>query len=526
MKNHLLPGTLLLNGKYRIVRFIKSGGFGCTYEAETAYFKDRVAIKEFFIEDFCNRDEHSAQVTVGTQSKKGLVERLKAKFIEEAMALHALQHPGIVHVSDLFEENGTAYYVMDYINGRSLDEIVRREGAFSEAEALGYVRQVCDALQYVHSLNRLHLDLKPGNLMLTEEGKVILIDFGTAKQYDEYNGENTSTLLGYTPGYAPPEQMNTKVVEFYPATDIYALGATLYKLLTGVTPLTANERSSGEELDPLPETVSRPTCNAIEQAMLLKKRDRPQDVDAFLALLDDGPQTVEEKEVSDEEDEKTILFDKDDKDEKDEKDEGNEQEAAPDPVFEPAVVEQPKRKKSRRILWTLAGIAAVCIGAFAALRCLGGVSLPSGFHSGHAYVDLGLPSGTKWATCNVGAFIPSGSGDVSTWTDVDAVMKEWGGDWRLPTENDFEELLDEDNCTWAWTTIGFRKGYKVTSRKNGNSIFLPVFDNDSDTFEQGLYWSSTRSGRNLADGLYFHSYIKYVHSYYYSSELAVRPVFN
>lgn len=518
MKNHLLPGTLLLNGKYRIVRFIKSGGFGCTYEAETAYFKDRVAIKEFFIEDFCNRDEHSAQVTVGTQSKKGLVERLKAKFIEEAMALHALQHPGIVHVSDLFEENGTAYYVMDYINGRSLDEIVRREGAFSEAEALGYVRQVCDALKYVHSLNRLHLDLKPGNLMLTEEGKVILIDFGTAKQYDEYNGENTSTLLGYTPGYAPPEQMNTKVVEFYPATDIYALGATLYKLLTGVTPLTANERSSGEELDPLPETVSRPTCNAIEQAMLLKKRDRPQDVDAFLALLDDAPQPVEEPEEAGDEDEKTIPFyEEEDKDKDKDK-------TVPmhSPVHE--VEEQPK-KRSRRIWWTLAGIAAVCIGAFAALRCLGGVSLPSGFHSGHAYVDLGLPSGTKWATCNVGAFIPSGSGDVFTRTDVDAVMKEWGGDWRLPNIQDFEELLDEDNCTWTWTTIGFRKGYKVTSKKNGNSIFLPVFDNDSDTFEQGLYWSSRRRGGDLADGLYFHSYIKYVRSYYYSSELAVRPVF-
>ena len=107
------------------------------------------------------------------------------------------------------------------------------------------------------------------------------------------------------------------------------------------------------------------------------------------------------------------------------------------------------------------------------MRCLGGVSLPSGFHSGHAYVDLGLPSGTKWATCNVGAFIPSGSGDVFTWTDVDAVMKEWGGDWRLPTENDFEELLDEDNCTWTWTTQNSVNGYNVEG-PNGNSIFLPA----------------------------------------------------
>ena len=512
MKNHLLPGSLLMNGKYRIVRFIKSGGFGCTYEAETAYFKDRVAIKEFFIEDFCNRDEHSAHVTVGTQSKKGLVERLKAKFIEEAMALHALQHPGIVHVSDLFEENGTAYYVMDYINGRSLDEIVRREGAFSEAEALGYVRQVCDALKYVHSLNRLHLDIKPGNLMLTEEGKVILIDFGAAKQYDEYNGENTSTLLGYTPGYAPPEQMNTKVVEFYPATDIYALGATLYKLLTGVTPLTANERSSGEELDPLPDTVSRPTCNAIEQAMLLKKRDRPQDVDAFLALLDDAPQPVEEKEVAGDEDEKTIPFyEEDDK---------------TVPMHSP-VNEGEEQPKKRRIWWILAGILALCLGSYAAMRCIGGVSLPSGFHAGHGYVDLGLPSGTKWATCNVGAFIPSGSGDEFTWSTVDAARERWGGDWRLPGEQEFEELLDKNNCTWEWTTMGLQDGYKITSKKNGNSIFLPIADTEDDAFEHGLYWSSTRNTQdyNKAYGLYFHCYLTYLRTYYYNSELAVRPVF-
>ena len=196
-------------------------------------------------------------------------------------------------------------------------------------------------------------------------------------------------------------------------------------------------------------------------------------------------------------------------------------ETAPDPVFEPAVVEQPKRKKSRRIWWTLAGIAAVCIGAFAALRCLGGVSLPSGFHSGHAYVDLGLPSGTKWATCNAGAFIPSGIGHVFTWTDADAVMKEWGGDWRLPTENDFEELLDEDNCTWAWTTIGFRKGYKVTSKKNGNSIFLP----ENNGTGWGYYWSSTQD-------IYDHVYVlnincdwHEVHSYYDSSIFGIRPVF-
>ena len=131
MLNHLQPGTLLLNGKYRIVRFIKSGGFGCTYEAENTYFEERVAIKEFFVKDFCNRDHETADINVGTESKKGLVERLKQKFLEEAKALYKLRHSGIVHVSDVFEENGTAYYVMDYIDGCSLDVYVKENGPIS-----------------------------------------------------------------------------------------------------------------------------------------------------------------------------------------------------------------------------------------------------------------------------------------------------------------------------------------------------------------------------------------------------------
>ena len=105
---NLPVNTLLQGGKYKIVRFISSGGFGCTYEAEHVMLEKRVAIKEFFVKDFCNRDENTAHVTVGTLSKKGLVEKLRRKFIDEAKALCRLQHSGIVSVQDVFEENGTA----------------------------------------------------------------------------------------------------------------------------------------------------------------------------------------------------------------------------------------------------------------------------------------------------------------------------------------------------------------------------------------------------------------------------------
>ena len=264
---HLPDNTLLHGGMYRIIRFISSGGFGCTYEAEHIKLKKCVAVKEFFVKDFCNRDERTAHVTVGTTGKKALVEKLRRKFIDEAIALSKLHHPGIVSVSDVFEENGTAYYVMDYIEGRSLSEIVKTAGPLSEKRAVRYISRVGEALKYVHDNNRLHLDIKPGNIMIDGNDNPILIDFGTSKQYDEENGENTSTLIGMTPGYAPPEQMSKDVTTFLPSTDIYALGATLYKLLTGDTPPDSMKRAGGEDVIPLPPTVSRSVRTAVDAAM-------------------------------------------------------------------------------------------------------------------------------------------------------------------------------------------------------------------------------------------------------------------
>lgn len=282
---HLPNNTLLQGGKYKIVRFISSGGFGCTYEAEHILLKKRVAIKEFFVKDFCNRDETTSQISVGITSKTALVNKLKSKFIAEAQSLCSLDHPNIVHVFDVFEENCTAYYVMDYIDGLSLNDLVKNNGPMAEQKAVGYIMQVADALKYVHSQNRLHLDIKPGNIMVDENDKAMLIDFGASKQYDEEGGENTSTLLGKTPGYAPLEQMGNDVVKFFPSTDIYALGATLYKLLTGNTPPSASLLASGETLDAMPSFISEGTRNAIIQSMQTNKMKRPQSIGEFEKLL-------------------------------------------------------------------------------------------------------------------------------------------------------------------------------------------------------------------------------------------------
>ena len=285
---YLANNTLLQGGKYKIAGHIRSGGFGNTYEGIHTMMDARVAIKEFFPKMFCNRDENTSHITVATQSNKELVDKLRKKFIEEAKAIFKMNHPNIVKVHDIFEENGTAYYVMDYIDGKSLGDIVKQRGPLPEAEAVGYIRQVADALKYVHSLNRLHLDIKPGNVMVDATGHAMLIDFGASKHYDMESGENTSTLMGVnTKGYAPVEQSTQSFTKFSPATDIYALGATLYKMLTGITPPDANLLMAKEEtLAPLPSCISKSTHNAVLKAMTLIRADRPQTIDVFLGLLD------------------------------------------------------------------------------------------------------------------------------------------------------------------------------------------------------------------------------------------------
>ncbi len=310
---HLKEGTLLQGGKYRIVRFISSGGFGCTYEAVHVMLGERMAIKEFFPQQFCNRDSMTSHISVSTDGNRKIVEKARRKFLEEARALYQMKNMDIVRVSDIFEENGTAYYAMEYIDGKSLGKMLKEQGPLPEQRALRYIRQAASALEYVHSQNRLHLDIKPDNIMIDVHDNAILIDFGASKHYDDETGESPSTLVGKTPGYAPLEQMGNDVVKFLPATDIYSLGATLYKLLTGITPLSANKIASGEKLDPLPATVSKNTANAISAAMRPIKTERPQSIAEFLAILD-GKKTVsgDATVINEGKNENTVLNDTND----------------------------------------------------------------------------------------------------------------------------------------------------------------------------------------------------------------------
>jgi len=288
---HLRKETTLQGGKYRIESVLGQGGFGITYMAVQTNLKRKVAIKEFFMSDLCIREADTMHVTVPSEYNKGRVSKFKEKFLKEAYKIASLDNPHIIRIHDVFEENDTAYYVMECIDGWSLSEVVESGKVLSEKIALVYIRQVAEALAEVHAHNLLHLDIKPSNIMVDSKGRAVLIDFGISIHVASVSTGKTqisTSVIGSTPGYAPREQKERDGSKLTPATDIYALGATLYRLLSGAEPLPASFRENGNVMKPLPSSVSSRVREAVEAAMELDESRRPQSVGDFLSLLDGG----------------------------------------------------------------------------------------------------------------------------------------------------------------------------------------------------------------------------------------------
>lgn len=524
----LKSGALLQGGKYKIEKVLGQGGFGITYLATQELLNRKVAIKEFFYKEYCERNEETSHVTLGTTSNRELVERFMEKFIKEARTISALNHPHIIRIYDIFKENNTAYYVMEYIEGTSLAEMVKRQGALSEDVAIDYIKQTASALEFVHRHSINHLDVKPANIMVRkEDNQAILIDFGLSKQYDASGEQTSTTPVGISHGYAPMEQYNVGGVGmFSPQTDIYSLGATLYKLVTGSTPPQAGEVLN-EGLPELPSFVSSSVADVIKKAMQPRKVDRYNCVNEFLSSLNVVThtedevtqiiQTLEPKVVKD----KTpwyiigciliitllvlitnVTF-------KTVPTDSNiptidslalvEQQRINDSIATVRQQEAEQRRKDsiKAVLIEQARIAEACKKEEERRKEQEVIGIQTGFINGHGYVDLGLS--VKWATCNVGAeysweygnYYAWGEtktknmygletsktynkniGDIAGKPEYDAASANWGGTWRLPTKVECQELID--NCIGEWTTLNGKEGYKVTSKKNGKSIFLPA----------------------------------------------------
>ncbi|MCQ2289000.1 MAG: serine/threonine protein kinase [Muribaculaceae bacterium] len=290
-KRGLLPnGTTLAGDRYRIQRHIASGGFGNTYYAVDTTFDEPVVIKELFIKGICGRQDDTTEVTVTLRENKSTFDAHRDKFRKEARRLRRLSNVHIVGVHDLFDENGTSYYVMDFIDGESLASLIKRRGVMSEAEVRGLLPGMLDALKAVHAHNIWHLDIKPGNILVNKAGVPMLIDFGASKHVhsNDANSVSMSSGMAYTMGYAPTEQMEQDPNKFGPWTDLYSLGATLYKLLTNSQiPSPSSIAESGRDALPFPLGISPQMQDLILWLMQPMRTKRPQSVDEVEAWIAD-----------------------------------------------------------------------------------------------------------------------------------------------------------------------------------------------------------------------------------------------
>ena len=277
----LLSGTTLCNGKYTIEKKIGEGGFGITYKAIQSGLGKIVCIKEYFPAGKCIRNTRKKTIHLQGFTEEQF-EKYRQAFVKEAKTLANLQHPNIVEVIDIFDENNTSYMVMPFIEGLSLYNMVKeRRGHLPYQEAVNYIAQITNAVAYVHKKNILHRDIKPENVIITPDFKAILIDFGSAREFVHDQAQTQTSIVSH--GYAPTEQYtNNSRKGAY--TDIYAIGATFYFVLTGKIPLEAAARLTEkmqepkELVDKIPDEANR----TILKAMQLKAENRHQNVQDFM----------------------------------------------------------------------------------------------------------------------------------------------------------------------------------------------------------------------------------------------------
>lgn len=320
----LAIGTIL-HGEaydYKIMDVLGQGTFGITYKAKVEMkgalgrldSNMYVAVKEFFMKEVNGRENSS--VTSGSTSNGGLFYYYRDKFEREARNLSTLSHPNIVKVLEAFHANGTTYYSMEYIDGISLDKKIAQspQGRMPLTEAIETLKQIGAAIAFMHSRNMLHLDVKPGNVMMRKDGTAVLIDFGLSKQYTSDGEPESSTKVGAgTPGYAPIEQASYHEGKGFPTMmDVYALGGTLFKMLTGQRPPEASEiLNEGFPTDSLRQLfIPDNIVNSISKAMAPLKKDRWQTVDEFVKHLDEhGEHSIYEDTSSENARSESTTFD-------------------------------------------------------------------------------------------------------------------------------------------------------------------------------------------------------------------------
>ena len=287
---HIYPGTIL-NGKYIVGKVLGQGGFGVTYLAWDTVLQTKVAIKEYIPSEFSTRSPGQTRITVFSGGNKQFNDG-KEKFIEESKRLAVFRgEPGIVEIYDSFEENETAYLVMEHLDGETLKQKLDREGKIEPQKAIEMMMPVMSSLEKVHAAGIIHRDIAPDNIFLTKTGEVKLIDFGASRHATTSRSKSLTVIIKQ--GYSAEEQYRSNGDQG-PHTDIYSLGAVMYKMITGITPPDAMERSAQYEkskkdmLVPISKVTKDITKNqetAIYNAMNVRIADRTSNVAAFSGEL-------------------------------------------------------------------------------------------------------------------------------------------------------------------------------------------------------------------------------------------------
>ncbi len=292
---HIEPGTLL-HDRYIIGKVLGYGGFGVTYIGWDGKLEQKVAIKEYLPGEFSTRMPGQTQVTVFNGEKSEQFHGGMNKFVDEAKRLAKFQNEnGIVRIFDSFEENHTAYIIMECLEGETLAEYLKREKVIPEDEAVNIMLPVMESLQAVHAEGILHRDIAPDNIFLTKNGEVKLIDFGASRYATTSHSRSLTVII--KPGYSPEEQYRSRGDQG-PHTDVYAIAATLYKMITGRTPSDAMERrvkyeNQSKDILEDPHKINKDISlnreNAIMNALNVRIEDRTPDIATFMAELQADP---------------------------------------------------------------------------------------------------------------------------------------------------------------------------------------------------------------------------------------------
>jgi len=288
--NALKPGYQL--HWYEIKDILGQGGFGITYLAEDRNLAHEVAIKEYMPVDLAVRTDHDSVQSISSDFENRYRWGLQ-NFLDEARTLGQFKHPNIVRVRNVFEANNTAYMVMDYELGETLQEILNRRKILDEQDIRTVILPIIDGMKLIHAHGFIHRDIKPANLFIRVDGEPVLLDFGSARQALEESRNSLTSI--FSKGYAPIEQYNTADDDQGPWTDIYALGATMYRAIAGVPPCDAIDRSSAISITSRDTYVtameigsgrySDSLLNAIDSAMKFKRQDRPQTIAEWQTML-------------------------------------------------------------------------------------------------------------------------------------------------------------------------------------------------------------------------------------------------